>query len=99
MTGAPAAVTQFPPTAISGQNVDINTPATGALLYGFPHNQVLRSTQADFHDISTTGTRVLETGAEVTSVTLPFSTVLWGQRQNGPLTISRAGWLAPPTGA
>lgn len=94
VTGTPAAVTQFPPTAITGQNVELTTAATGALLYGFPHNQVLASAQADFRDISGTGSRVLETGSDVTSVDLPFSTFLYGQRRSGPLTISRAGWLA-----
>lgn len=94
VTGAAPAVTQFPPTALNGQNVQLTTPAAGALLYGFPHSQVLSATQADFRDISSTGARVLESGANVTSVTLPFSTFLWGQRQSGPLTISRAGWIA-----
>ncbi|MDP1823566.1 MAG: hypothetical protein Q8L48_09995 [Archangium sp.] len=94
VTGATPTVTQFPPTAISGQNVQVTTAAPGALLYGFAHNQVLPATQADFRDISGTGTRVLETGSEVTSVTLPFTAFVGGQRRSGPLTVSRAGWLA-----
>lgn len=94
VTGAPAVVSQFPPTALSGQNVELTTAAMGAVLYGFPHNQVLRASQADFLDISGTGARVLETGSEVTTVTLPFSTVLYGQRKTGALTVSRGGWLA-----
>ena len=92
VTGTPVTVTQFPPTAIAGQNVSSIT--TGELLYGFPHQQVLNSTQADFQDISGTGTKVLETGANVTSVDLPFTTFLWGRRLTGSLTISRAGWMA-----
>ncbi len=92
VTGAGITVTQFPPTALSGQNVSLRT--TGELLYGFPHTQVLTSSQADFLDISTTGARVLEAGADVTTVNLPFTAFVWGQRRTGPLTISRAGWIA-----
>lgn len=94
VTGAALTLTQFPPTAVSGQNVQLNTTQAGALFYGFAHGQVLRSSQADFLDIKATGQRVLESGANVTSVDLPFATWLWGKRQTGPLTISRAGWMA-----
>lgn len=93
VTGATPMVTQFPPTALSGQNVSLRSDA-GAVLYGFPHNQVLTSSQADFRDISVTGARVLEAGSNITSVEVPFATFLWGQRRTGPLTISRAGWMA-----
>ena len=94
VTGTPAAVTQFPPTAISGQNVSLTTTASGAMFYGFPHNLVLPGNTADFRDISGTGVRVLEAGSQVASIDLPFSTFLWGQRHGGPLTVSRAGWFA-----
>lgn len=94
VTGTGLTVTQFPPTAISRQNVQLNTPQTGALFYGFAHGQVLSSTEADFLDIKATGQRVLEIGENVKSVDLPFATWLWGKRQTGPLTISRAGWMA-----
>lgn len=94
VTDAAPALTRYPPTPISGQNVDVSTAATGAILHGFPHEQVLTSTQADFRDITATGQRVLDVGSDVTSVTLPFSTWLFGDRQTGPLTISRAGWIA-----
>ncbi len=94
VTGATPTLTQFPPTAISGQKVALDTAASGALLYGFPHLQVLSAAQADFRDIRATGARVLETGSNVTSVDLPFSTRLWGQLRTGSLTISRAGWMA-----
>lgn len=94
VTGALPTLTQFPPTALNGQKVTLDTAASGALLYGFPHLQVLTAAQADFLDIRSTGARVLESGSNVTSVTLPFSTRLWGQLRTGPLTISRAGWMA-----
>lgn len=94
VTGTPTVVTQFPPTAIHGQVVELRPSVAGALLYGFPHDQVLEGSLSNFIDISGTGTRVLEQGGDVTQVTLPFTTWLWGQRQTGPLTISRAGWMA-----
>lgn len=95
VTGTPLTMSQFPPTAISGQNVQLTASQTGALYYGFPHALVLRSTQADFIDISATGTRVLESGgAGFTTVELPFTTWLWGSKRTGSLTISRAGWMA-----
>ncbi len=94
VTGTPLVVTQFPPTAISGQNVQLSTSQAGALFIGFPHNQVLTSSQANFIDIRATGTKLLEAGGSVTTVELPFSTWLWGKRQTGPITISRAGWFA-----
>ena len=37
---------------------------------------------------------MIEAGSNITSVDVPFSTFLWGQRRTGPLTISRAGWMA-----
>ena len=94
VTGTPITVTQFPPTAISGQNVQLTASQSGALYYGFPHPLVQRSNQADFIDIRATGIRVLESGSNVATVDLPFTTWLWGTRQTGPLTISRAGWMA-----
>jgi hypothetical protein len=94
VTGAAPVVTQYPPTPLSGQIIDIATPAAGALFYGFPHTQVLTASQADFIDISSTGTLVLEAPANVAAINLPFSTVLWGERQSGSLTVSRAGWIA-----
>ncbi|MFO0599592.1 MAG: hypothetical protein U0228_30075 [Myxococcaceae bacterium] len=94
VTGTPLTVVQTPSTALTGQMVDLGSSATNALYVGFPHSQVLTSTQADFLDISTTGTRVLESGGNVVSVTPPFSTLLWGVTQSGALTISRAGWIA-----
>ncbi len=93
VTGTPLTVTQFPPTAVSGQNVNLLADQPGALFYGFPHGQVLRSNQADFLDIRSTGARVLES-SDITQVDLPFATWLWGTQQSGPLTISRAGWMA-----
>ncbi|MBL8909821.1 MAG: lamin tail domain-containing protein [Archangium sp.] len=93
--GTPVAVTQTPRTALAGQLVNLTSAAPSALFVGFPHTQVLPATQSDFLDISQTGgTRVLESGANVTTVDLPFSTALFGVTQSGPLTISRAGWLA-----
>ncbi|MFT3711238.1 MAG: hypothetical protein QM817_26710 [Archangium sp.] len=92
VTGTAPTLTQFPPTAISGQVVTLS--GAGTLLSGFPHSQVLNSTQADFHDISSTGTRVLEQGANVVSVDLPFTTFTFGRRRTGSLVISRAGWMA-----
>ncbi|PZR11845.1 MAG: hypothetical protein DI536_16040 [Archangium gephyra] len=94
VTGAAPTVTQYPPTPLSGQMLTISTASPGATLHGFPHAQVLTSTQSDFRDISTTGARLLETGSDVTTVTLPFSTWLFGSQQTGPLTVSRAGWMA-----
>lgn len=94
VTGTPTVVTQFPPTAIHGQVVELRPSVAGALLYGFPHEQVLEGTLSNFIDISGTGARVLEEDGDLTQVTLPFTTWLWGQRQTGPLTISRAGWMA-----
>ncbi len=94
VTGTPLTLNQFPPTAISGQNVTVGANQTGVLYTGFAHSQVLKSSQADFIDISSTGTKVLETGSNVTSIDLPFATWLWGTRQSGSLTISRAGWIA-----
>lgn len=92
--GTPLVVDQNPRTALAGQMVNLSTSAPGAVFFGFPHAQVLPATQSDFLDISQTGTRVLESGGNVTTVDLPFSTLLWGRTQSGPLTISRAGWLA-----
>jgi hypothetical protein len=92
-TGTAPTLTQDPPTAISGQRASLVGPA-GSLVYGFPHTQVLTASQAAFTDISATGTRVFESPSEVGSVTLPFSTLLWGTRTGGALTVSRAGWMA-----
>lgn len=92
--GTPLALVQSPPTALEGQIVTLSPNQAGAVLSGIAHQQVLTGSRADFIDISTTGTRVLELGGNVASATLPFSTVLWGTRQSGPLTISRAGWMA-----
>lgn len=94
VTGVTPLLTRAPVTPLSGQNVQLNALTPGALLHGFPHAEVLSSNQADFRDISGTGSRLLDVGADVASVTLPFSTQLWGQRQSGPLTVSRAGWMA-----
>ncbi len=94
VTGAGPAVAQYPPTALPGQRVELRPTPAGALLYGFPHLSVLTSSAASFVDIAGTGQRVLEEGANVTSVTLPFTTWLWGRERSGPLTISRAGWMA-----
>lgn len=94
VTGAvPPSLTQYPPTPLTGQNVAVRG-SSNLLLHGFPHTQVLSSTQADFKDISSTGTRLLEQGSDVTQLTVPFSTWLWGVQQSGPLTVSRAGWMA-----
>lgn len=94
VTGTPLTLTQAPLTAISGQNVTVTASAANALYTGFPHAQILKSSQADFIDIKATGTRVLETGSNVTTVDLPFSTWIWGTKQSGLLTVSRAGWIA-----
>ncbi|MDP2271891.1 MAG: lamin tail domain-containing protein [Archangium sp.] len=94
VTGAAPTVTQFPATAISGQLVELRPTTPGALLYGFPHQTVTGSTSSNFLDISATGERVLELGADVASVTPAFSTRLWGVQREGQLTISRAGWMA-----
>ncbi len=94
VTGANPTLTTSPPTPYTGQNVSISTATPGAVFHGFPHAQVLSSSQADFRDISATGARVIEQGTDVVTVTLPFSTRLWGVQQTGPLTISRAGWMA-----
>lgn len=94
VTGAGPSTAQYPPTALPGQRVALRPTPAGALLYGFPHLTVLESASSSFLDISSTGTRVLESGADVTSVTLPFSTWLWGRERSGPLTISRGGWMA-----
>lgn len=97
VTGTGVTVTQFPPTAISGQNVLLETSAPMAVFYGFPHNRVLESAQADFVDIRSTGAKVIESG-DVATVDVPFVTFLWGQRQTGSFTVSRAGWFAWGTG-
>jgi Lamin Tail Domain len=94
VTGTPLTLAQTPPTAISGQNVGVSVAAANALYTGFPHNQILKSSQADFIDIKATGVRVLETGSNVTTVDLPFTTWIWGSKQAGLLTVSRAGWIA-----
>lgn len=92
--GTPLALVQSPPTALEGQVVTLRPNQSGATLSGMAHQQVLTGSRADFIDISATGTRVLESGGNVASAVIPFSTVLWGTRQAGPLTISRAGWMA-----
>lgn len=84
----------LPRTAVTGQLVQVKPSSPGAVMTGLGHSQVLTGARADFLDISSTGTRVLETGGNVVSVDLPFTTVLWGVVQSGPLTISRAGWVA-----
>lgn len=94
VTGTPLTLVQYPPTAISGQSITVTASQTGALYTGFPHNQVLKSSQADFIDIKPTGTKVLETGSNVAQIDLPFAAWLWGTKQTGLLTISRAGWMA-----
>lgn len=94
VTGAAPTAAQYPPTALPGQRVELRPTPAGSLLYGFPHLAVLESAASSFVDISGTGQRVLEQGADVTSVTLPFTTWLWGREKTGPLTISRAGWMA-----
>lgn len=91
--GQPVRLVQSPVTALAGQAVRIESAPAGVIT-GLSHSQVLTGTQADFLDISGTGTRVLESGGNVVSVTVPFSTLLWGAVQSGPLTISRAGWMA-----
>lgn len=97
VTGAAPALTQYPPTAITGQNVELRA-AAGTLVYGFPHNQVLSSAQADFIDISGTGARIIESGGTIASIDLGFSPLLWGRRLSGALTVSRNGWMAWGTG-
>lgn len=93
VTGTGVTVAQYPPTALTGQNVQLTASAPMAVLYGFPHARVLESTQADFIDIRSTGAKVIE-ASDVTTVDLPFTTFLWGRRTTGTLTISRAGWFA-----
>jgi hypothetical protein len=100
VTGAAPTVRQYPPTAVDGQIVELRPNVPGTALYGFPHDAVLTSAAANFYDISATGQRVLEMGSSITTVTLPFSTLLWGEPRTGPLTISRCGyvsWGAPAT--
>lgn len=94
VAGTAPTAAQYPPTALPGQRVELRPTPAGSLLYGFPHLTVLESAASSFVDIAGTGQRVLEEGASVTSVTLPFATWLWGREQSGPLTISRAGWMA-----
>lgn len=95
VTGTPTAlVTQYPPTAISGQSVRISPTQSDATLIGFPHRQLLTSSQANFLDISSTGTRVVAPGEDVNAVTVPFAALVWGARQGGSLTVSRAGWMS-----
>lgn len=91
---APVTLRQFPPTVIAGQSATFSASDPDATLIGFGHTQVLPSTHADFIDISGTGQQVLAAGDDAKVVDVPFAVWLFGVRNGGSLTISRAGWMA-----
>jgi hypothetical protein len=93
VTGSLLDVSFSPAVTLSGGRVSVAPSENDALLVGFPHGQVLVGAHADFIDISTTGEQ-LDMSAGVRVVPLNFSTWLWGQRQTGSLSVSRAGWMS-----
>lgn len=93
VTGSGPAVGRAPVTPLSGATVSLSSDP-GVTLHGFPHGQVLTSTQSSFIDIAGTGQRVLAQGTDVVQVPVNFASRLWGQRVGSSLTISRAGWMA-----
>ena len=95
LTGTPLGLSASPPTLPRAGPLSLTASEPDAMLVGFPHAQVLTGTRADFLDISGTGQQLdITTTPGVIAIDVPFSTWLWGQRQSGSLTISRAGWMA-----
>ncbi|MDP1828905.1 MAG: lamin tail domain-containing protein [Archangium sp.] len=95
VTGPALSLFTSPPTVPTGGRLSLAASQPDALLVGFPHAQVLTGTRADFLDIRGTGQQLdITTTPGVIAVDVPFSTWLWGQRQTGLLTVSRAGWMA-----
>lgn len=96
VAGARETFVATPRTALSGSFVELSYRTPGALLYGLPHAQVLRSTSVEFVDIRATGTRLSlsASGDDVALIEPDFQALLAGRQVAGPLTVSRAGWLA-----
>ena len=94
VTGGTLTLTQWPPTAFDGQRAEYRAPQPTQLLSGFAHDEVLFVPSANFIDISRSSDPIITGTATVTSVTLPFQTLVFGDLRTGPLTISRAGWIA-----
>ncbi|MGV3620674.1 MAG: hypothetical protein ACO1OB_07645 [Archangium sp.] len=94
VTGAGLEVTQEPKLLVSGQTFTAISNDAQALLVGFPHQQVLRGTRADFLDIASTGQQLDITASPgVATVETGFETWLWGEKQPTAITVSRAGWF------
>jgi hypothetical protein len=94
-SGTPLTVDVSPATAVNGSTFNVLANDPQVILVGFPHEQVLTGTSADFLDIRATGTQLdIVDSPGVASADTGFTVWLWGVKQNPRLTVCRAGWMA-----